>query len=138
MCAFRVFLLGPVHVDALFFVYLGFLVDKTQLSKDKICIQLKLYPDVSIVLKLNCAIKMILASEVAVSQVLAMSLACSEHSMNCFYFSFLLPPLKSDLLEGRWYVWSNFVSQCLVPISQSIIILSKNRTVLQSLGEGLL
>lgn len=74
MCASRVFLLGSVHVDALFFVYLGFLVDKTLLSKDKICIQLKLFPDVSIVLKLNCAIKMILASELALNQVLAVSL----------------------------------------------------------------
>lgn len=94
MCTFHVFLLGTIHVDALFFVYLGFLVDKTQLSKDKICIELKLFPDVSIVLKLNCAIKMILASELAVSQVLAVSLACTEHSMNCFYFSFLFSSHK--------------------------------------------
>lgn len=93
-CAFHAFLVGSVHVDTLFLVYLGFLVDKTQLSKDKICIQLKLFPDVSIVLKLNCAIKMILASELAVSQVLAVSLACSEHSMNYFYFSFLFSSPK--------------------------------------------
>lgn len=98
MCAFHVSLLGSVHVDALFFVYVGFLGDKTQLSKDKICMELKLLPDVCIVLKLNRAIKMILASELAVSRVLAVSLACSEHSMNCFYFSFLLsfPVIRSS------------------------------------------
>lgn len=99
MCVLCVVLLASAQVDATFFVYLMvFLMDKTQLSKHKIGVQLKLFPDVVIVSKHICIIKMSLVSELAVSKVLALSLACSKYSVNCCYFSFLFssPKIRSS------------------------------------------
>ena len=58
------------HMDAVFFVYLMLLVDKILLSKHKICVMLKLFPDISIMLENICVIKISLVSELAVKKVL--------------------------------------------------------------------
>ena len=47
-----------------------FLVDKISLSKYKICITLRLFPDISIVLENICVIKISLVSELAVRKAL--------------------------------------------------------------------
>ena len=112
MCAFHVFPRGSVPADAVFRIYLVFLVDKIPRSKRKMCVVLKLLPDTSVGLENICVIKISLESEPAVSKVRVASLACNKHSINAFCFSFLFPPLfpiNSDLPEGRHYVLPTFV-----------------------------
>lgn len=57
MCAFPVFRHGSAQVGTVFFVYLLCLVAKSLLSKHKICVMLKLSPNIPVVLKNICVVK---------------------------------------------------------------------------------